>query len=468
MQPWKVVTEIESDNSRLFKEAVVAREAAAGNEEFFRGCRLALDSMITFGLKQIPIKENADGPGLTWPTFALAAQAFIDRQITGNAAREVVHQMMNTATQEQWNDWYRRILIKDMKAGFTESTINRVCEKKFPQYAIPVFECQLARDCVDEAGNVDESELHGRKQVDTKLDGIRVLTIVYPDGRVDQFSRNGKELFNFTVIRDQIAAVADTFDEPTVLDAEVTSKSFQDLMKQARRKSNVQADDSVLNLIDIIPLTEFQKGKGTVSQEGRSQRLHAWFASVEDQLPNVSALGYEVVDLDTKQGQKRLYEINRAALAAKAEGIMLKDPAAVYECKRSGNWLKMKPFIEETLEVVAVEEGKPDSKFVGTMGALVLEGVVDGKAVRVNCGSGYSIQQRAQIWADYTGKPTTWEKKVGGKWVKFTEKPTGNQIVGQLAEVRADALTQAQGKDEWSMRFPRFKTFRGFAAGEKI
>ena len=63
-KPWKITQELETDNSRLFKEAVVAREAAAGNDEFFAGVRLALDSMITFGLKQIKEKTDEDGPGL--------------------------------------------------------------------------------------------------------------------------------------------------------------------------------------------------------------------------------------------------------------------------------------------------------------------------------------------------------------------------------------------------------------------
>ena len=38
----------------------------------------------------------------------------------------------------------------------------------------------------------------------------------------------------------------------------------------------------------------------------------------------------------------------------------------------------------------------------------------------------------------------------------------------QLVEVRADAATIGQDSDTWSLRFPRFKTFRGFELGEKI
>lgn len=53
-KPWNVVSDIEVHSSRINKEAIVLFQAEQGNKEFFDGCRLALDSMITFGLKQIP------------------------------------------------------------------------------------------------------------------------------------------------------------------------------------------------------------------------------------------------------------------------------------------------------------------------------------------------------------------------------------------------------------------------------
>jgi len=43
------------------------------------------------------------------------------------------------------------------------------------------------------------------------------------------------------------------------------------------------------------------------------------------------------------------------------------------------------------------------------------------------------------------------------------------KLIGQVVEVRADAITQNQNaKDEWSLRFPRFLRFRGFEVGEKL
>lgn len=456
--PWTILAEIAATDSKNEKQSLLKVVAEEGNDTFFKGIRVALDPMITLGVKKVP-ESKKSGPGLQPSVFFDLCKELAERKLTGDAAQDAIQRACDLATTDEWNGWYRLVLIKDLKAGFSESTVNKVCEKNFPKYAIPVFEVQLAKDCVDDEGNVDEALFCGKKLIDVKLDGMRCMTIVYPNGKVDQYSRNGKELVNFSKIKSQIAAVAGTFFEPMVIDGEVMSASFQDLMKQAKRKTNVQADDSVLNVFDMLPLSEFLAGKSTTKQKVRTKALATWFSGVEDQLPNVTVVGTELVDLDTDAGKARLLEINQLALNAKVEGIMLKDPDAFYECKRSLNWMKMKPFITVDLKVVDVEEGKADSKFVGTMGALVCEGVDQGRKIRVNVGGGYSIQLRAQIWAMHTGKPVEWKKKEKGKWVTYTEQP-GGTVVGQTAEIKADAVTKSESKDEYSLRFPRFLRFR--------
>ena len=432
--PWKIVAELEDNPSRLVKESIIKIAAAEKNNDFFQGCRLALDPMITFGLKQIPEKTDADGPGLSWDNFSLIVTGFVNRKLTGNAARDTVHKMMASATQEQWNGWFRRILIKDLRCGMSEKTVNKMVGE---EYAIPVFGCQLAHDSSNH-----ESKVSGRKLIEVKLDGVRVITIVYPDGRVDQFSRNGKELVNFEHVKEQLSQVAHGFNEPMVLDGEIMSSSFQDLMKQVHRKDNVAAGDAVLNLFDYLTLAEFEAGgAGSARQEHRSAMLTEWYATVQDQLPNISVVGQELVDLDTDAGQSRYKEINAQAIEGGYEGIMLKDPAARYECKRSVAWLKLKPFIEVSLAVVDFEEGT--GRNVGKLGALVCEGDDDGRRIRVNVGSGFSDLNRDEFWLG-RGK-----------------------IMGHVAEVRADAVTQNQD-GTFSLRFPRFLRFRGFTPAEKM
>jgi DNA ligase-1 len=120
---------------------------------------------------------------------------------------------------------------------------------------------------------------------------------------------------------------------------------------------------------------------------------------------------------------------------------MVKDAAAPYECKRTASWLKIKPNITVDLTVIDTEAGT--GKNEGRLGALVCEGVDDGRTIRVNVGSGYSDALRDSIWNDR------------------------RSVIGQVVEVKADVVTQNQD-GSYSLRFPRFQRFRGFDLGEKI
>jgi DNA ligase 1 len=433
---YQVISDLENHPSRLNKEAIVLAQAQQGNTEFFEGARMAMDAMVTFGVKKVPTHSGPDGQGLPWPVFADLAEKLRKRELTGNDAKKAIDLCLTVATQREWNDWYRRILIKDLRCGVSEKTINKVVETEWPEYSVPVFSCQLAHDSANH-----ESKVAGKKLIEVKLDGVRVLTIVYPNGSVDQFSRNGKELVNFPHVKEQLAKVAAGFTEPMVLDGEIMSGTFQDLMKQIHRKSSAKANDAVLNLFDALPLREFEQGESATTQEKRSEWLKTWFDANETALPNVTVVAQETVDLDTDAGQKRYKEINALAIAGGYEGIMLKDAAAGYKCKRSVAWLKLKPFIEVSLTVVAVEEGT--GKNIGRLGALVCEGEDDGRRILVNVGSGFTDDQRIDYWNN--------RKKV----------------VRKVSEVRADAITQNQD-GSYSLRFPRFLRFRGFVNGEKI
>lgn len=443
MKPWELIVKLEATSGRKDKEALIER----ADEEFFFGARYAYDSLITFGVKQVPVMQKrvyAVKPrGIKWDEFQALAVALYQRKLTGNAAKDAIEALMDRSFPEQWNNWYRRILRKDFKCGVTDSTINTVYKRLHGVEVVQSFTCQLAKDGTDENGVLLPS-VNGEVLIDVKMDGVRVLTVVYPDGNVVQYSRNGKELHNFTKIKEQFATVAKDLKEAFVFDGEVMSASFQDLMRQVRRKSNVNADDSVLNLFDMIPLRDFMAGFYKVPQLARRTALQMWYDRVGVNLPSVNVIGCEKVDLSTKEGQKEFRRINAEAIAGKFEGIMIKDPKAPYECKRSTAWFKVKPFIEVTLKVVGVQEGSPGSKNEGNLGALLCEGVEDGKKIVVSVGGGFTDELRKDIWAD----PSV--------------------VIGQLVEVQSDAITKSKNSDTYSLRFPVFKCFRGFAKGEKL
>jgi DNA ligase-1 len=432
-QPDFIIRQLEHHNSRLDKEEILKDAFDEGLPEFFEGLCMALDPLVTFGVKQVPVRKDMEpGQGLAWETFVELAMRLAGRNLTGHAARDSIELAMSVATDEQWNDWYRRILIKDLRCGVSEKTVNKVAPG-----TVPVFTCALAHDSAKH-----EKKMKGKKQIEIKLDGVRVITIIRGN-KVEMFSRNGKQFHNFGHIIEEIERVLETNPAPypLMLDGEVMSANFQDLMKQVHRKDNVQNTDAVLHLFDMAPLEDFMEGGWDKPQSFRSAAVKAWVEQHSTVLEHVQALDWETVDLDTQEGQERFTALNKAAVEGGYEGVMIKDVDAPYECKRTHAWLKAKPFIEVTLEVVDVEEGT--GRNAGRLGALVCRGEDDGRMVEVNCGSGFSDADRDSFWN------------------------SRDTLVGQLVEVRADAITQNQD-GTYSLRFPRFKTFRGFEQGEKL
>ena len=424
MNPWNIIQKLESDNSRLFKESVVADHIDDGL--FVTGLQYALDPLVTFGVQQVPEKKDPTGEGLLPEDFYSIADALIKRELTGHAARDAILVAMAKATQEEWNDWYRRILIKDLRCGVSVKTVNGVKKD-----TVPVFGCMLAHD-----GAKHPKKIKGECFVEYKYDGVRVIAIVQ-NGSATLYSRNGKILSNFPHIEEALGIPE---FEGLVFDGEVMSDDFQTLMKQVHRKEGAQTEDSYLAIFDMLTLAEFNAGGTELNAFHRRERLISYQPYFNVRLQLVQAVN---LDLDSEEGQTAFKNMNKQALEEGYEGLIIKPIQEGYKCKRSHAWLKIKPFIEVTLSVVALEEGT--GKNEGLLGALVVEGEDDGKYFRLNVGSGLTDENREQIWANQ------------------------DAVIGQLVEIRADAATQSQDSDDvWSLRFPRFKTFRGFELGEKL
>jgi len=427
-QPWKIIQELESDNSRLRKEAIIKRESDAENIRFFNGVGSALDGFRTFGVQKVPVSKK-DGTGITQTEFDDVLRRLEDRTLTGNAMKDVIQDLCDRSNMEQWNDWYRRILIKDLRCGVTHKTINKHSTMK-----VPVFECMLADD-----SKKHEKKMTGEVYVEPKLDGVRVITICDVDkDEVKMFSRNGKELANFPKIVEQFDSMLDQMSESMVFDGEIMSDDFQTLMREIHRKGGAKTNDAVLNLFDCMPLEYFKEGSYPYALNTRKELLQSFTYG-----SNISIVEFVAMNLDDDDGQKQFADYNRLCIDKGFEGIMVKPITGIYECKRSSLWLKVKPFIEVSLKVVSTEEGT--GRNVGKLGALVVEGTDMDKFIKTNVGSGLTD----------TDRETFWEAK--------------DKLIGQIVEVRADAITQNQDTDnEWSLRFPRFLRFRGFEPGEKL
>jgi len=440
------IRKLNESDSRLHKEDVIKQALEASvlgsiNAQMFLGLTKATyNPFVTFGVRKVPDTVGVVDAENPWQDFNELLTKLSKRQITGNAALAAIEEISYRFNSDEWNNFCAPVIRRDLRAGISDKTINKICKKT--EYEIPIFGCQLATN------SEGRPEMKGVKRLEPKLDGVRALFTVIPSDfglTVVCYSRNGKVFDNFGHIEDQITenwtklvracagvdqgrSLVDGF----VLDGEVIGNTFQELMRQARRKENVQANDSVFNVFDIIPLSDFREGHWNAQLTKRIQLLDN-MRPVIHTMPNVELLPHIMVDLDTAAGKDQLMRYAKDNVNAGFEGIMIKEMSAPYICKRSTDWMKWKPTLTVDLTVVGLEEGTGRNS--GRLGALVCEGEDDGKFIQVNVGSGYSDEDRDSYWRD------------------------SNLIVGRTAEVMCDVITQNQD-GSYSLRFPRFIRFR--------
>ena len=436
--PADAIVAMEAVSGKLDKQAICER-ALQDSPDFHRGANLAYDPFITFGVRKAPTAE-VDGGGVSFESFATLCQALQERRLTGHAARDAIQKVMEQSTVHQWNNWYRRILLRDFRCGVTDSTINKAIKKVGGFEAIKTYSCQLAYPAKDKP-----KKMTGKKWLETKYDGARLNIVVFPDGQVEILSREGRPITNFPHLAEQFAKTASWHNVPIMYDGEVVSGQFYEMMSSFKQKKRQVANDAAFVLFDYCLWSVIESG-GTFKQTQRVRRelLTSWLAEHAEHLPSVEIIEHIEVDLDTEEGRKAASEFNLkmtelALIDPKVEGVMYKDPEGFYHTKRSDVWLKEKPFIDVTLEIVGFYAGEEGKEFENALGGFVCKGHDLGKNIEVDCGGGYTHEMRHEFWANR------------------------DKLVGRLIEIRCDCLTPEREDGTVSLRFPVFQRFRDSA-----
>ncbi len=465
------IHKLNESNSKLHKQDVLTQALEAATlgsdnaDTFLKLAGMCYNPYVTFGVRKVPSKnsttvefdekqgntserdsieeDNCFADENPWQDFIELLEELKERKITGNAAIEAVEEMAVRFNDDEWNNFCAPVIRRDLRAGFSVATINKVCKKT--DYEVPVFKCQLATN------SEGRPEMAGTKRLEPKLDGVRVLMVVsfepgmydHPEPVATCYSRNGKIFENFTHIEDQVTTnvrkiitlLGNDIGNCTkgfVFDGEVVGASFNELMKQARRKTDAKADDTVFHVFDVMPLADFQRGHCNAQFRKRVSAMNN-LVPLFNELSSLETMSHIIVDLDTDEGKQEMKTYSNDMVNAGFEGIMIKDLEAPYECKRNLFWMKWKPTITVDLEVIDIEEGTGRNE--GRLGALVCQGTDDGKLIKVNVGSGFSDDQRAEFYS------------------------ASDDVIGETAEVLCDAVSQNQD-GSYSLRFPRFVRFR--------
>ncbi|KKL74099.1 hypothetical protein LCGC14_2068250, partial [marine sediment metagenome] len=115
------------------KKAIIREAAIDGCIEFFKGFQLAYDKRRVFGVKKVSglsveffdeTELNEPSSTFNWVEFEQLTHKLETRQLTGDAARKAIEDAAMEACINEWNHFYRPILIKDMRCGTSDTLVN--------------------------------------------------------------------------------------------------------------------------------------------------------------------------------------------------------------------------------------------------------------------------------------------------------------------------------------------------------
>ena len=421
---FKILRLIESTSSRNDKKSIL--ETYRDNALLRKYFLYAYDSRKVFGIgkksikpfntKTAPAQQGLHQNSLFGVTKVTHRNIFdllddlIGHPFGSKEDQDAVNNFLSQQDEEAY-DWYTRLLLKDLKIGCTATTINEVWDGY-----IPVFQVMLA---FPYEKHVDK--INGEFQLQRKLDGFRLITILNPDGKINFYTRSGLELFNFPEIEKDFKEL-EVFDTPVVFDGEcIANNEFNDTQKLIMVKG--PKTGLVYNVFDLLSLDEWDSGS---SDETLFSRY--------DFLRNDIFYGK---DLKHIQLVPELYRGNDKSAITKWfnyskvqgwEGIMIKLDS-YYLRTRTANMLKVKEF--ETLDLVVLRVNEGTGKHQGRLGSVTVD--FDGNEVDV--GSGFDDFDRERLW-------------------RMPEL-----IVGKTIEVQFFEKTRNE-RGEPSLRFPVYKCTR--------
>ena len=415
-----ILEALESDNSRNFKEELLRRNR--GNDLLRAVFVAASDPYANYFVKKWkspkPLKSPVGDDDKVLKAFIEVLLADLSsRSIVGNEAKAAVEATFQTMDERQ-QKWCTRILLRNLRVGVLETTIN----KTWPG-AIAKFSVQLAESLASthEAGRgiVITDEVVYPVRVEPKLDGLRCIAIKH-NGAVTMFTRSGSEIDTLPTIKTALEAAAwDDF----VLDGEVMGKDWNESASVVMSKKNNKDDSNmVYNVFDAMA---FDVWRDQNSEDDLTERV----ALVSELVTSVDNPHVVKVEGKTVKNQAELMNFYSKTMEKGYEGIMVKSLESPYVFKRSDAVLKLKPVTTYEGVIVGHYEGNRGSKREGLWGGFQ---VLMPNGVVTKCGGGFNDKIRAEIGLD----PDSWIGRIV-------------ELEGQPDPLTADGLT-VDGK----VRFP--------------
>lgn len=342
----------------------ILKDFASKSEIIREALKLCYDPFIISNIKKInvPMRSGTRSFESAFYEFKALFENLNSRSISGNAAQLEVSNFLSTIVYVH-QEIFINILKKDLRVKIGAALINNALGENF----IPQFEIQLA----------NKYDPNKNYKVDywwysPKLNGLRG----YYDSNGFN-SRKGHRLYGFDHIEKELHDLCSKYSF-SFCDGELYDFGipFQTIQSYVTTKKNIVSEHKEKIKFNIFAIGNFKNTDEMILN------LNAvdW-----NQYSYIKPLEYDTIDNNPNDiYQKMLYMYDNGY-----EGLMLRHPEVSYVYKRGNELLKAKPFKEASFVIVGFEEGKEGTNTEGTLGAIVIEGNVEGKKIKSKVGSGF-------------------------------------------------------------------------------
>lgn len=386
----QIIKQIASISSTNAKKAILQENAS---NELLKQCfYYAYNPRFNYWIKAEGLPTTIGHGHVNLDTFK-KLDSLIAREVTGNAARGLMAQYLNTLTKEN-QELVINIINHDLRCGASDTLAMKIWPKLVPEY--PVMLCAKFNEKTKKY--LEQFENKAGYNLSCKEDGGRILVTVDADGIVVARSRNGSELNVFHLFDDDFKDFrGQVFDGELIIknadgtpDRKRSNGIYTKLVRNTATKEEVDLFSIVL--WDVVPLEQYLQGIGTISYSERWQLLNEtapkWSRRVRlVEGKNVKTLAecLEFYEQMRDRGQ---------------EGAVIKVLSSVWEDNRSKNSVKLKNESEGDFLCTGIEDGQ--GKYAGMIGALKCE-TSDGKLI-TGVGSGLKDEDRQKDPSEFIGK----------------------------------------------------------------
>lgn len=371
---YDAIEKIAATSSKLQKEDLIKQ--AGSSPLFMKVCRAAYDPFVNYGMRALPDRDPNLAPGqnsLEEPWVWETIEKLAKRELSGSAAWAAVEKALNFLEPKS-GELLRRIIRKDLRASFSEDTINRVFQGTFQDF--PYQRCSLPDKSNMEkwdwsVGVISQEKADGMfSNVNRDQETVWVTTRQGSPFPLDKLGNFESALWHFAPIDTQSHGEFTVYKDGQLLAREVGNGILNSIIQGGDLPDGHFIKFEVW---DQIPLAAVQpKGKYNVPYK---ERLRQLIGNVHQMRTNHPDLKHMVDLIPTRvvKSKSEAYGHYRELLGVGKEGTVCKHPEATWKDGTSKDQVKLKLEVDVDLRIRRVVPGTPGTKNEGRPGSLECE-----------------------------------------------------------------------------------------------